>query len=66
MRFSKLSIDGFGRIADTHLELAPQLQIVFGPNEGGKSTLRYFIADMLYGQKRSQHRKLYDEGNTLR
>ena len=66
MRFTRISIDGFGRIADTNLELAPQLQIVFGPNEGGKSTLRYFIADMLYGQKRSQHRRIYEEGNELR
>lgn len=39
MRFTKLTIDGFGRFADTALDLAPRLQVVFGPNEGGKSTL---------------------------
>ncbi len=66
MRFTRLAIDGFGRIADTQLDLAPRVQIVFGPNEGGKSTLRYFIADMLYGQKRSQHKRIYDDGNALR
>ena len=53
MRFTKLHIDGYGRFVDQDLELVPGLQIIAGPNEHGKSTLRHFIGDMLYGQKQS-------------
>lgn len=66
MRFIKLSIDGYGRFTDREIELAPGLQVVAGPNEQGKSTLRYFIADMLYGQKRSAAKRLYEDSNELR
>ncbi len=66
MRFSHLSIDGYGRFVGKELELAPGLQVIAGPNERGKSTLRYFISDMLYGQKRSSTRRLYEDSNELR
>lgn len=66
MRLTKLSIDGFGKFTDRDLDLDPGLQVIAGPNERGKSTLRHFITDMLYGQKRSASRRLYDESNELR
>lgn len=66
MRFTKLSIDGYGRFSGKEVELAPGLQVVAGPNEQGKSTIRHFVGDMLYGQKRSQVQRLYDEVNELR
>ena len=66
MRFSKISISGYGLFSEKDLELAPGLQVIAGPNERGKSTLRYFISDILYGQKRSSTRRLYDESNELR
>ena len=65
MRISKVSIDGYGRFAGLELGFAPGLQVIVGPNEKGKSTLRSFIGDMLYGQKRGAAR-LYDESNELR
>jgi uncharacterized protein YhaN len=42
------------------------MQIVLGANEQGKTTLRHFIADMLYGQKRPAQRATYEDGNELR
>ena len=66
MRFSHLFIDGYGLFVGKELELAPGLQVIAGPNERGKSTLRYFISDMLYGQKRSSTRRLYEDSNELR
>ena len=66
MKISKISIDGYGRFAGRTLTFAPGLQVIIGPNEKGKSTIRCFIADMLYGQKRSLNQRLYDEANTLR
>ena len=66
MKFTKVSIDGYGRFKDREVEISPGLQVVAGPNEQGKSTLRHFIGDMLYGQKRSTVQRLYDESNHLR
>lgn len=50
MRIDRAAIDGYGRFSGLDLEFAPDLQILVGPNERGKSTLRSFIADMLFGQ----------------
>jgi uncharacterized protein YhaN len=66
VRISKLWLDGYGRFAGRDLDMAGQLQIIFGPNEQGKSTLRSFIGDMLYGQKRSATQRLYDDAHGIR
>jgi len=66
VRFTKFSIDGFGRFRNADLSISPRLHIIAGPNERGKSTLRHFISDMLYGQKRSTTRRLYEDSNELR
>lgn len=65
MRFRRVSIDGYGRFTGRTVDFVPGLQIVIGPNEQGKSTLRSFICDMLYGQKRSLTLRAYDESNEL-
>jgi uncharacterized protein YhaN len=61
-----VSIDGYGKFAGRELSFSPGLQIIIGPNEQGKSTVRSFIGDMLYGQKRSASHRLFDESNELR
>lgn len=66
MRLRQLWLDGYGRFAGRTIELAPGLQVIVGPNEQGKTTVRCFIGDMLYGQKRSTQQRLYDESNELR
>ncbi len=66
MRILKLAIDGYGRFAQYSIDLAPGLQVIHGPNEQGKSTLRAFIGDMLYGQKRSTMQRLFEDANELR
>ncbi|MBI5095722.1 MAG: AAA family ATPase [Candidatus Hydrogenedentes bacterium] len=66
MRLGKLWLDGYGRFAQREVALHPGLQLIVGPNEQGKTTLRGFIADMLYGQKRSDSQRVYDETHELR
>ena len=66
MRIRTISIKGYGRFNDQTLDFAPGLQIVVGPNERGKSTIRSFIADMLYGQKVNDTQRVYEESNELR
>ncbi|MDX9971998.1 MAG: AAA family ATPase [FCB group bacterium] len=66
MRISKLWLNGYGRFFKRTLQLSPGLQLVLGPNEQGKTTLRNFVGDMLYGQKRSGTQRIYDEAHELR
>ena len=66
MRILKAAITGYGRFSDRTLVFAPGFNVIMGPNEQGKSTLRAFITDMLYGQKISRERRLYGESHELR
>lgn len=66
MRIQRLSIDGYGRFSGLKLSCTPGLQILLGPNERGKSTLRAFIGDMLYGQRSERDPDRFDEGHALR
>lgn len=66
MKITHAHIQGYGRFQNREVTLEPGIQIIVGPNEKGKSTLRSFIADMLYGQKRSLTQRVFDEQNALR
>ena len=67
MRILSIAIDGYGLFVRRTLDLDRSLQVIVGPNEQGKSTLRGYIGDMLYGQKRSSTmRRVYEESNELR
>lgn len=51
MRFEALTLEHYGRAKEATLEFpaAPGLNIVFGPNEAGKSSALEAISDFLYG-----------------
>lgn len=50
MRLEKVSLDHFGRRSNLHIDgLSDQLNVIFGPNGGGKSTLIQFIRWILFG-----------------
>jgi len=66
MKLLRAAIDGYGRLLDRSLEFTQGIQVILGPNEQGKSTLRSYIADMLYGQKRSANQRIYEDANELR
>lgn len=51
MKIERLEVKGFGRLKDLALDLEPGINIIFGHNECGKSTLQAFIKAMLYGLK---------------
>jgi DNA repair exonuclease SbcCD ATPase subunit len=44
-------VRGFGKIKDFDTTLSNGLNVIYGPNESGKSTLMEFIKAMLYGLK---------------
>ena len=52
MRLRRLDLIRYGHFTDSSLELPPgepDLQIVVGPNEAGKSTVRSAVGDLLFG-----------------
>ena len=52
MRFIDLHIDGFGKFHDLALSFDEGMNILYGRNEAGKSTLHAFLQAMLYGLER--------------
>lgn len=51
MKIEKVDIIGFGKLKKLVLEFSPGLNIIYGANESGKSTLQVFIKAMLYSLK---------------
>ncbi len=49
MRIIELNLQGFGKYKDYRLDFMPGVNLVYGPNESGKSTLHSFINGMFYG-----------------
>jgi uncharacterized protein YhaN len=50
MRITEIKIDGFGVWSRLELgALSDQLNVFYGPNEAGKTTLMQFLRSMLYG-----------------
>ena len=58
MRFVEVHLDGFGKLLNCTFTFAPGLNLIFGPNEAGKSTLQRALLTLLYG--------LYEEGSVTR
>ena len=49
MKINKLKINGFGKIENKEINLENKINIIYGKNESGKSTIFNFIVSMLYG-----------------
>ncbi len=51
MRFLELQIKGFGKFHDRSISFTDGINVVYGKNEAGKSTIHTFIRSMLFGLK---------------
>lgn len=56
MRIKLLDIKGFGRFTNTRIEPHEGVNVIYGRNEAGKTTLMAFIKAMLYGLKGGRKR----------
>ena len=56
MIFKRLTIKNFGKIHDKTLEFSQGINILYGENESGKSTVHTFVRSMLYGITRQRGR----------
>ncbi len=49
MKLLELNLQAFGRLSNRSFTFHPQLNVITGPNEAGKSTLQHAILALLYG-----------------
>lgn len=56
MLIDKLKLNYFGRFHNKEIELKPGINLIYGDNEAGKSTLHTFIRGMLFGIERMRGR----------
>lgn len=56
MRIKETTIRNFGQFHDRTINFAPGLNVVFGENESGKSTLHTFLTSMLFGLEKARGR----------
>ncbi len=65
MRFLELQIKGFGKFHDCDISFEDGINIVYGKNEAGKSTIHTFIRSMLFGLQpargRAARKDLYSQ-----
>ncbi|AZZ60085.1 AAA family ATPase [Oenococcus sp. UCMA 16435] len=65
MEIKRIHISGFGKFSNFNLDFKDDLQVIYGQNEAGKSTLRQFITGILFGfaQNKKQGSNLYEPRN---
>lgn len=52
MIIKQLNLDHFGKFHGREIDLNPGVNIIYGANESGKSTVHAFIQSMLFGAER--------------
>ena len=55
MKINNLKINGFGKLKDKEINLEDGINIIYGKNETGKSTLLKFITAMFYGVSKNKN-----------
>ena len=54
MYIQKLDIQHFGKYNKQKLDLQKGINVIYGPNEAGKTTIKDFIIGMFYGVERQR------------
>ena len=57
MKINKLKINSFGKLIDKEIQLNNNINIIYGKNESGKSTLLKFITNCFYGTSKNKKGK---------
>lgn len=55
MKINSLKINGFGKLKDKELKLEDGINVIYGKNEAGKSTLLKYITSMFYGLSKNKN-----------
>ena len=63
MIIKEAKIGKFGKLENAQYQFSPQINVICGPNESGKSTLMQFLKAMLFGLEKTRVRKTLDTYN---
>ena len=55
MKINNLKVNSFGKLKDKELKLSDGINIIYGENEVGKSSMQKFISCMLYGISKNKN-----------
>ena len=61
MKIQKLKINAYGKLKDKEIEFKDNINLIYGKNEAGKSTILTFIVNMLYGISKNKNGKAYSD-----
>lgn len=61
MRIEKVQIKNFGKFNDKSIEFHEGLNVIYGANESGKTTLHAFLMGMLFGIEKSRGRQVKED-----
>lgn len=57
MKINNLKINGFGKLENKEINLSENINLIYGRNEAGKTTLLKFISGMFYGISKNKNKK---------
>lgn len=55
MHLDRLEVRGFGKLMRLAISFSRGMNVIYGDNEAGKTTLQWFVRGMLYGLKSGRH-----------
>ncbi|MBR1653749.1 MAG: AAA family ATPase [Clostridia bacterium] len=61
MKIQNIKINSFGNLQDKEIDLSNNINIIYGKNEAGKSTLLKFITNMFYGTSKNKKGRLFSD-----
>ena len=61
MKINKIKINSYGKLKNTEIKLKNNLNIIYGKNESGKSTLLKFILNIFYGTSKNKKGKEFSD-----
>lgn len=63
MIIKEVNIGKFGKLENQKYQFAPRINVIYGANESGKSTMMQFLKAMLFGLEKTRVRKTLDTYN---
>ena len=61
MKINNIKINSFGNLEDKEIDLSDNINIIYGKNEAGKSTLLKFITNMFYGTSKNKKGRVFSD-----
>jgi len=61
LKINKIKINSYGKLKEKEIELKDGINIIYGKNESGKSTLLNFIVNSFYGISKNKKGKEYSD-----